>query len=190
MLGREKTSQQDRTSYSLKTNVTFRIRLWDNMFTYFCFIFFQSPKSLFFWIFQPFLCTVKFIWPLSCSPRQEYALGLYSSPQMMEINSHKRSGPLRQAEPPAWDSSVPFEWQTIAKKKKKNLPLVLFSWNAIENLLKLSPICNTVLYWSSSFRAGGSTRRCAHVELCAGWEWCRSPGHDLFFFLCLLFFYF
>lgn len=114
MLGREKTSLQDRASYSLKTHLTFENGLWDNL-TYFCFcfLFFHTPKSLLF-----FFCTVswsQFIWPLSCSPRQEYTFSLYSSPQMMEINSHKRSGPLWQAEPPARGSSDPFERQTKAK---------------------------------------------------------------------------
>lgn len=89
--------------------------------TYFCFcfclFFFLTLKTLLYG-FLRFFCTVswsQFIWPLSCSPRQEYTLSLCSSPQMMEINSHMRSGPLWQAEPPAWGSSDPFERQTKAK---------------------------------------------------------------------------
>lgn len=70
------------------------------------------------------------------------------TPQMMEINSHKRSGPLWQAEPPARGSSAPFERQT---KAKDFCPLCL--------LLKIPlKICSCLLqsapqffYWCSVF---------------------------------------
>lgn len=113
MLGGEKTSQQDRASCSLKTNI------WEwtvrqlNIFLFLFSIIKASSLD-----FSGYFFTVSWsqlIWPLSFSPRPEYTLSLYSFPQMMEINSHKRSGPLWQAEPPARGSSDPFEQQTKAK---------------------------------------------------------------------------
>lgn len=184
MLGREQTSQQDKTSYSLKPNVTFRIRLWDNMFTCFCFVL-LAPRSLFFRLF----CTVKFASVYLALILLSQA-GICPSvcpaplPQMMEINSHTRSRPVRQAEPPAWGSSVPFEWQT---KAQDFCPLCSFP----EMPLK---ICSCLVQSATRFfievpffkGEGGTTRGCAHLEVCAGW--CRSPGHT--FSLSLLLFTF
>ena len=129
MLGGEKTSQQDRASYSLKTNPTFENGLRDNL-TYFCFCFFfvfffffslstpllhslEPPGWLFFRLYSKLVSVHLAL--ILLSQAWIYTLCLYSSPQMMEINSHKRSGPLWQAEPPAQGSSGPFERQTKAK---------------------------------------------------------------------------
>lgn len=184
MLGREKTSQQDRASCSLKSNLTFENGLWDNL-TYFCFCFLsfwffhsQDPPL---WLFSGFFffCTVswsQFIWPLSRSPRLEYTLSLYNSPQMMEINSHKRSGPLWQAEPPARGSSDPFERQTKAKDFCPLCLLLKSHWKSAHAF----SICTTVLLLMLFFFFGlagrGSTRGCVRLEACAGRGWCRSPG--------------
>lgn len=174
MLGREKTSQQDRASCSLRTNLTWE---WTvrQLNTFEFLLVFSTPKSPLFGFFF-FFCTVRwfqFIWPLSCSPRLEYTPSLYSSPQMMnEINSHKRSGPLWQAEPPAPGSSDPF-W--TADKSKRFRPLV----PSAENLFK---ICSCLLqsvpqffYWCFFFLGRGSTWGWVRLEACAGREWCRSP---------------
>lgn len=154
----------------------------------FSFLFFLSNKSLvfgfwrifFFWYSKLVLVHLAlillfqaWIYPQSLHPLP---------PQMMEINSHKRSGPLWQAEPPARGSSAPFERQT---KAKDFCPLCL--------LLKIPlKICSCLLqsapqffYWCSVFflffffgsRGGGElTRGCARLEQCAGRERCRSPG--------------
>ena len=65
---------------------------------------------------------------------------MYSSPQMMQINSHKRSGPLWQAEPAAPGSSDPFERQT---KAKDFCPLCLLLKSHWKSAHAFSNLCHT-----------------------------------------------
>lgn len=141
------------------------------VFVFFHF-FFLTPKSLL------FFCTVswsQFIWPLSCSPRHEYTLSLYSSPKWWKS--------ILTRDQDLYDKqSLQLEAHQAhlnGRQKQKISAPCAFCWNPIENLLMPSPICATVLLLMLFFGGGGeggSTGGCARLEGCAGREWCRSPG--------------
>lgn len=145
-----------------KANLTFQSGLWDNIFLFLLSfsVSFLTPMNPLIGIFWPFFGTVscsQFIWPLSCSSRQHYALSLCSSPpndgnqfsQEIRTSMTSRASSSRLIRP-IWTSD----------KSKRFLPLV----PSPEILLK---ICSCLLqsapqffYWCSFiffifFREGG-----------------------------------
>ena len=161
MLGGEKTSQQDRASYSLKTNPTFENGLRDNL-TCFCFCFF-SAFFFFFLSLPPFStpwsllvgffsgCTVswsQFIWPLSCSPRHEYIPSVCTAPPKWWKSILTRDQDLYDKQSLQLKAH---QAHLNGRQKQKISAPCAFSWNPIENLLMPSPICATVLLLMLSF---------------------------------------
>lgn len=101
----------------------------------------------------------------------------YSSPEMMEINSHKRSGPLWQAQAAAGGSSDPSEWQTKEKISASFMPSPEIPLKICSCRLWSAP---QFFYWCFFFFKGGGggvgvARGCGCSEACAGWVWCRPP---------------
>lgn len=159
--------KQDRASYSLKTNPTFENGPRDNL-TCFCFCFFlfffflspllhslEPPRWLFFRLYSKLVSVHLAL--ILLSQAWIYTLSLYSSPQMMEINSHKRSGPLWQAEPPAQGSSGPFERQTKAKNFCPLCLLLKSHWksaHAFSNL-RHSSFIDALFFFFLGGRGGG-----------------------------------
>lgn len=135
-----------------KANLTFQSGLWDNIFLFLLSfsVSFLTPMNPLIGIFWPFFfgtvsCS-QFIWPLSCSSRQHYALSLCSSPpndgnqfsQEIRTSMTSRASSSRLIRP-IWTSD----------KSKRFLPLV----PSPEILLK---ICSCLLqsapqffYWCS-----------------------------------------
>lgn len=101
-----------------------------------------TPWLVFFGLFFGTVSCSQFIWPLSCSSRQHYALSLCSSPPKWWKSILTRDQDLYDKQ------SLQLEaHQThlnVRQKQKISAPCA-FSWNPIENLLMPPPICTTVL---------------------------------------------
>lgn len=176
MLGREKTSQQDRASDFLKTKLTFESGLWDNIL--FSFVFFPQSKDPPLWLFKVFLFSKLVSVHLALILLSQ--AGIY--PQSVQLPPNDGNQFTQEIKTSMTSSASSLRlirsiWTT--DKSKRFLPLVPspeIPLKIYSCLLQSAPQFFLLTLFFSLFLERGSTRGCVCLEVCVGWEWCWSPG--------------